>query len=268
MPDQSDVEAALAAAANDALYPGGTGAMPAAGVLCRVFRGFPAAPALGADLSAGQVDVSVTVVEGSYRNTTRYLPGLVCEPAAPLLSAVTSGATVTLSGRADAGQLAGVLVDDAAHVYRTSAGDTPEVVAAALAALVRVDRPAVLWGATMSFPGAMRVVSRTVADTPDTVELRRQTQEFRVTVWAPTPALRDVVSAVLDAGLADTRFLQAGGSACRMLSSGSSTSDVSGAAGLYRRDLLMTVEYPTTATIERPAMLFGKLVADGRTNLC
>lgn len=267
MPDQSDVEAALATSASGILYPDGTAAASKAGVVCRVFRGLPAGPALSTELAADAVNVSITPVEGSYRNTTRFLQSTSDVALRPTLQASVSGDTVSLAGRADAGQLAGVAVDDRTYVYRTGAGDTPAVVAAVLAASVRVDRPAVLSGASVSFPGMSRLVARTVADTPDTLELRRQTQEFRMTVWAPSADLRDTVSGILDVAFAATPFLDVSGAPCRLLSSGSATSDDSQPAGLYRRDLILTVEYPTTATLQTPAMLFGTATDNGRANL-
>ena len=267
MPDQSDVAMALAAAATDALYPNGTAFPSAIGVLCRVYRGFPTGTALDADLASGRVDVSVMPVDGSYRNTTRYMPTFLNTPATPTLAVATSGNTVTFAGTADPGQLAGVLVDGSSYVYRTSGADSPATVAANLAVMVRADRPATLSGQSVQFPGAFQVAARTVADTPDTTELRRQTEDFRVTIWAPSAALRDAAGALLDAVLAAIPFLDVCNTACRFLAGGSKTSDASQSAGLYRRDLLFSVEYPTTVTTSRPAMLFGTLTENGAPTL-
>ena len=267
MPDQSDVAAALAAAATDALYPNGTDHASAVGVLCRVYRGFPTGAALDADLTSGRVDVSVTPVDGSYRNTTRFLPTFLNTPAAPTLTVTMSGNTVTFSGIATQGQLAGVLVDGRSYVYRTANADSPATVAANIGVLVRTDRPAALSGQSVSFPGVSRLLARTVADTPDTMEVRRQTEEFRVTVWAPSVILRDAAGALLDATLAAIPFLNVINTACRLRASGSSTSDKSQSANLYRRDLLFSVEYPTTVTVDRPAMLFGSLTDNGTSTL-
>ena len=233
------------------------------GAPCRVYRGYPAGAALEADLAAGWVNVSVTPVDGSYHNTTRYMPAFLNTPATPTLTAATAGNTVVFAGTADPGQLAGVLVDGSSYVYRTTDADSPATVAANLAVLVRADRPVLLSGQSVSFPGAFRLVARTVADTPDTTELRRQTEDFRITIWAPSAGLRDAVGALLDATLAAIPFLSVRDAACRLLGRGSATSDQSQSAGLYRRDLLFSVEYPTTTTASRPAMLFGILTDDG-----
>ena len=267
MPDQSDVASSLAIAATNALYPNSTAFPSALGVVCRVYRGYPTGAALDAELAGGKVDVSITPVDGSYRNTTRYLPDLVSTPATPRLTVSATGNTVTFAGTADVAQLAGVLVDCRSYVYRTTGNDSPATVAANIGVLVRADRPANLSGQSVSFPGAYRVVARTAADTADTTELRRQSEEFRMTIWAPSAALRDAAGALLDATLAAVPFLDVCDTACRLQASGSTSSDASQSAGLYRRDLLWSVEYPTTVTTNCPAMLFGTLTDNGAPTL-
>lgn len=123
MPDQSDVETALATAASEALYPNGTTFDSALGVLCRIYRGSPTGAALNNDLAAGRVNVTVAPVDGSYRNTTRHLPTFLNDAAPATLAVGTVGNTIAFTGTADAGQLAGVMVDSSSYVYRTNAGD-------------------------------------------------------------------------------------------------------------------------------------------------
>ena len=281
MPDQSDVENALSQTAADALYPNGADADSALGAPVRIHRGLPLAATLNADLAAGRVTVSVTPVDGSLELTTRYLSSFVNDPPPPTLVASVAGTAASFAGTAGANQLAGLLADDATYVYRTVGTDTPELVAAALAALVRADRPALLVGATVTIPGVGRLVARIVADTRDTIELRRQRQLFRLTVWSPSAALRDAAGALLDATLAAILFLDVASQSpsdpfspdasssqpCRLIASGALTSDQSQSAALYRRDLIYAVEYPTTVTALRPAMLFGTLEQNGTPTL-
>ena len=59
MADQADVETALAALVANALYPNGTSATSAIGNMCRIYRGFPAAPSLDVDLAAGVLNISI-----------------------------------------------------------------------------------------------------------------------------------------------------------------------------------------------------------------
>lgn len=259
MADQADVEQALVELVTGSLYPQGTAAPSAPGPLCRVYRGWPVAGALDADLAAAHVHVAVLPVDGSLRVTTRFLDDwVVGAPLAATLRADVDGDMVAFSGTADAGQLAGVLADGHAFVHRTETGDTPGLVAAILAAKIRPHRIALASGPVLAVPGAVRLVARAVADQPALRETRRQAQGFRVACFCPDPATRDAVAATIDTALARRRFLDLpDGSAGRLVFSATTTLDAARDAALYRRDLTYTVEYATTAREMQAAMLFG-----------
>lgn len=257
MPDRADVEQALAALIAGVLYPDGAGGSSAVGLTCRIYRGWPVAAALEADLAAGVVHATVQPVTGSVRDTTRYSQEWQgAAPAVTLLASV-AGEVVGFEGAALAGQVAGILVDGLPYAYRVRAGDTAGLVAAVLAGLIRADRPAVLHDATVLLPGGRGVVARVVADGRGGRELRRQDAGFRVTLWCPEPGVRDRVAALVDLAVAGMAFLDVGGWACRVRLSGGSSTDEGSAGGAWRRDLLYSVEYPTVAEESLPAMLFG-----------
>jgi len=263
MPDQADVEEALAAAVAGALYPAGAAGASAVGNTCRVYRGWPTAAALQADLAAGVVHVAVHPVAGSLRDTTRYPAEWQGTVAAPTLRAAVAGETVAFTGAAAAGQVAGVLVDGTAHAYRVRAGDTPGVVAAVLAQLVRSARPAVLLGDGFTLPGGVGIAARVMADGIGGMELRRQRAGFRVVAWCPAPGVRDEVAACVDLALAAAGFLDVGGWGCWVRALGGSVVDAGSVAGVWRRDLLYGIEYPTVAGSALPAMLSGVATANG-----
>lgn len=257
MPDQSDVEVALTEEIAAVLYPAGPAEPSALGPELRIYRGWPQPQQLSADLAAGRVNVTVQPVAGSARNTTRFSDEWRAGPVVPSLTVTVQGTTATLAGDAASGQLAGLLVDGAAHVHRTRHGDTPALVAASLAASVRQVRPAQLTGSSITVPGAGRLLARTVADSPATRELRRQEATFRITAWCSTPELRDQASAFIDAAFAGRFTLGVAGESCRLRYVGTSSSDENQPSNLYRRDLLWQVEYPTTARAQLPTQLFG-----------
>src|SRR5262249_24466260 len=151
---QSDAEVALVNLVSAALYPNGTGAPSAPGPDCRVYRGWPNWSALDADLAAGKVNVTVFPVGDTSRTTTRYSERWAGTPAQPTLTVSTDGQSVTIGGSASAGQIAGVLVDGKSYAYRTQAGDTPELVAANLASMVRSDLIVQLSHGTLTIAGA------------------------------------------------------------------------------------------------------------------
>lgn len=255
MPDQADVEQALALLGAEVLAGD-----PAA---VRVYRGWPRAASLEADLQAGRAHLSVTP-GGAGRDVSRYpvvWQGMV---PAPGLWVTVDGEMVTFGGRAGAGQVAGVRVDGAAYACRVRDGDTPGAVAAVLAGLVRADRPALLQGATVLLPGGRDVLARVVADGAGGTELRRQVQPMRMTLWCPAPDVRDRLAALLDLAVAGTPVLDVGGWACRVRAAGGATTDDGAAAGVWRRDLVYQVEYPTVSDEALPAMLWGVVTAGGR----
>jgi hypothetical protein len=270
MADQADVEVALAALAANALYPNGTAAASATGAVYRVYRGYPASPVLDADLAAGVVHVSVAPAGGEVRNVTRY-PRVwrVVAPVLQRLNVAVNGASATFSGNCAVGQLAGVMVDDEAFPYAVQVNDSPATVASNLAAQIRTAGWIVDYaGSTLGVPAADKFTARTVAGAGALQEVRRQVQEFRISMWCPDPATRDAAAPVIDLALASTRFIPlADGSYCRALFSGVTTSDGGADADLYRRDLVYAVEYPTTLSQLTPAMLFGTVTAstDGVT---
>jgi hypothetical protein len=260
MADQSDVETELVALVSSALYPSGTGAGSVPGPVCRIYRGWPKAAALNADLAAGRINVTVFPSGLAMRNTTRYPSEWITAELTPTLTVAVAGPVVTFGGSASSGQLAGVRVDGRSYVYRTTAADTPTSVAANIAILARADGFVLQSYATLTFENSSDVLARVVADASGLMEVRRQTQGFRVICWCPSPLLRDAVAVAIDTVLAMTHFMtMPDGTAARLIFSGSTVLDQSQDAILYRRDLAYTVEYATTITAEQPSMLFGSL---------
>lgn len=260
MADQADVETALTALASAALYPNGPDSASVPGPDCRIYRGWPNAAALDTDLRAGKVNVTIYPAPGVGRVTTRYVQEWVGVPSAPALNAQVAGASITFGGQAATGQVAGLAIDGVTYAYRVQAGDTPALVAANLAVLVRADRMATLSGTTLTIPGAGELLARVAADAPAQQEARRQVQSFRVTCWCPTPQIRDATAGAVDLAVAPLRFLDLGdGSQGRLIYGGTTVFDQSQDALLYRRDLFYSVEYATVLTAVQPTLLFGDL---------
>jgi hypothetical protein len=261
MADQSDAENALVSLVSSGLYPNGTGATSVPGPDCRVYRGWPNSAALDSDLAAGKINVTVFPGSGAGRTTTRYAEQWIGSPAELSLTAEVAGTSVTFGGTAESGQIAGILVDGRSYAYRIQTGDTPELVAANLAAMARDSSVVQLSRGTLTIVGAGSLMGRVVADAPVQQEVRRQEQDFRITCWCPTPASRDAAAAAIDQSLSSIRFLALpDGTQGRLVYSGTTVFDQSQNASLYRRDLMYSVEYATILSASQPAMLFGNLV--------
>jgi hypothetical protein len=266
MADQSDVETTLVGLVSAALYPDGTTASSIPGPVCRIYRGWPKAAALNADLAAGRINVTVFPAGAAIRNTTRYPDEWITTAVLPSMTATVTASSVTFAGAASLGQIAGVRVDGRSYVYRTIVHDAPASVAANIATLARADGIVTLSRATLTFEGAGDVVARVVADASGIMEVRRQIQDFRIICWCPAPLLRDAVAGVIDVSLATMRFIiLPDGTAGRLIFSGNTVFDQSQDAILYRRDLIFTVEYPTTIAALQPSMLFGSLDLNAAT---
>ncbi|HTQ71555.1 MAG TPA: hypothetical protein VMH92_08695 [Acidocella sp.] len=270
MADQADVEAALAAIAANGVYPQGTAGASAVGAACKIYRGWPAAPVLDADLAAGMAHVSVSATDAPVRNVTRY-PRVwqTLAPEAGTLAVSVEGLEAGFFGTCSAGLLAGVMVDGQTYPYAVQANDSAATVASNLAALLRQGGWIVDYaGSTLAVAQATQFTARVVAGAGALQEVRRQVQEFRVVMWCPCPALRDALAPVLDAALMGKEFIVlADGSYGRIRFANGLTTDESANAALYRRDLIYAVEYPTTLAQITPAMLFGTMTASVNTTV-
>jgi hypothetical protein len=248
------------AVVTSAIYPNGTSSPSAAGADCRIYRGWPNATALDADLRVGTVNVTIFPVPGQGRVTTRYLEAWRSRAMKPTLSTAVSGVAVTFSGTAEPGQLAGLRVNDNTYVYATVSGDTPDSVAANLAVQARSASTVLLSGAMLTVPGAWKVDARVVAQAPAMKQVRRQLHNVQITCWCPTPAIRDATASAIDQSLAALSFIalpdQTQG---RLTYNGTAVFDQSQDALLYRRDLIYSVEYPTTISELQPPLLWGQL---------
>lgn len=264
MADQADVENALAALVANAIYPGGTDAASVTGQVCKVYRGYPNPSALDADLAAGIVHVSVTVGDAQVRNVTRYpRRWQVVKPVSQVLSVVVQGVSAMFSGTCAVGQLAGVLVNGQAFSCAVQASDNPATVASNLAAMIRAAGWIVNYAGTgLTVPGADRFTARVVAGAGALQEIRRQVQDFRVTMWCSSPVVRDDITPVVDEALAAAKFIPlSDGSAGHMVFVGTASQDGGAETSLFRRELIWAVEYPTTLAQTAPAMLFGTVTA-------
>lgn len=80
-------------------------------------------------------------------------------------------------------------------------------------------------------------------------EVRRQTKQFQITVWAPTPALRSAIAKALDLALALTSRIDLPDGSQVTLSYGKQTErDEQQKVLIYRRDFFYAANYATLQT--------------------
>jgi hypothetical protein len=258
MADISDVEQAVTDLVTSSLYPEGGSQPSIVGVLCRIYRGWPNAATLNADLSDGAVNVTIASDNDSGRTTTRYLPRWQHTRTDPGANISAVDHTITIAGSPAAGDVVGVIIDGVPCAVRVQTGDSPELVASNLAQLIQSKKMASVQGARITVPGAASITARVVCDSPATFESRRQEKDLRITCWCPAPSVRDAVAAAIDAGINQIVFLPLPDPAqARIIYRNTANYDQAQNAMLYRRDLIYTVEYPTLITNQQPSMLFG-----------
>ena len=80
-------------------------------------------------------------------------------------------------------------------------------------------------------------------------ELRRQTKQFQITIWAPTPQFRDALAKVINPALsAASRLEMPDGSQATMTFVNEAQRDESQKVLIYRRDLFFAVNFATVQT--------------------
>ncbi len=254
MADIIDVQNTLVGIVANAVYPNGTGQASVSGNPIVVYAGWPTASKLDADLIASKAHVTIfpTATES---NKTRYPKDWVQQTLNSVTISVTIvGQTVVIGGAMPAPFTAHnvmAMVNGLPYVYAVQQSDTLTSIATALAALIVAGVPGTTSaGAVITMPNAARITAARVGVTGTSIrEIRRQERVFQITVWANTPAQRDVIGAALDISLANTEFLtMPDGYGARMIYRSSMVVDALQKAKLYRRDFMYSIEYATTQT--------------------
>jgi hypothetical protein len=254
MADLSDVMNVLASMTAGALYPNGvsgSSAASVAGPIVSIYPGWPNPQQLDKDLPLGIVHVNVYPWKQD-RNTTRYMEVWqeTVEPA-PTITATVAGTVITLGGVPGPQQNIAVLANGVAFVYQTVSEDTLASAATALAAVINAQIPGTsAAGASINLP-ATAVIAAARVGTFGTggMAIRNQERIFQVGIWAGTQSLRDAVAKVIDPALSNPRFITLpDGFAARIIYHASLLNDSEQKMGIYRRDLLYSIDYATTLT--------------------
>jgi hypothetical protein len=267
MADISDVLVVVAGQIAATVYPNGTGAPSVANCDIRVYPGWPFAAALDADLLAGKVNISVypTQIES---NVTKYQRRWqVNKHNVATLAMVLSGLQVTISGSIPNpfyAQNLAILIGDDAYLYPVQMGDTLSAIATSLANQIP---GATSVGAVITLPAGPTPILRVGAGGTAVQEIRRQKRVVQITVWAPTPTLRDVVAQSIDVVLADLAFLtMPDGTGGRMIYQNSPMDDSMQKAKVYRRDLRYSVEFGTTKQMATTEVVVGVVSQETKTS--
>ena len=269
MADLADVANAVNAVVTSAIYPNGTSSPPIAGDTAVIYNGWPLPTDLEnmvtsfhAQVVTARTITSIYPRPGVFRNTSRYFPGWqeVSRPTATLTASIdtTSGVFITIAGSPPGAtgpvQNVGAIVQyggiKSAFVYQTTAADTLDSIAANLADLINVATPASVAGAVISVQAATTLTVRIGVIGVIGSEQRRQSVRIDINIWAPSPALRDLIAGPVREAFAQFDYLTlADGFAARCQAAADHWLDDPEKAGLYRRLLSFEVDYPTTLEV-------------------
>jgi hypothetical protein len=264
MASSLDVMSVIAEQVAAFVYPSGTSEPSVTGGLVSCVAGWPIAEQLENGVDSTTSIVSVYCLPGG-QNTTRYPTQNHRISTKPVtLSWAVSGITATLSGTVSTPQNVAIIVDNVAYVYGVQATDTLASIAAALAALIVVDRPCTSSGAVISIPNARTIVARVGSVSNVAAEWSRQRKRFQVRVWCASPTSRaQIVDAILP-GFAPMHFItMPDGYGARIRYQDDAPIDITQKSLLYCHDLFYEVEYATTVASTAPQAIVWTVNAYG-----
>jgi hypothetical protein len=261
MADLADAEDGLANLVTSVCYPTGNAAPSVFGNETDIFRGWPTKQNLDPALKNGTNFISVYLLPGFSRETTRYRKAWKqIASTAPTITVAIDKFTATFSGAAGIQQTAGIRFNGVVYSVAATITDTPDTVAAALAALVP---GASVAGSVVTVPCFdPHFEAKTGGYGTAMLELAREIVGIKVTLWTPSVEMRDLVGRTLRAALANYDYFPlADGSNGRLKHTGGFVDDRPSKSSLWVRDLRYTVEFPTTQVITAPLMSFGQITA-------
>ena len=259
MADLSDVLNQLVGQVAAIVYPSGTGSPSVCGLPVKIYPGWPVANVLEKDLAAKKVHISIYPLPTERKSTACIgKPWMMTAAPAHTVAMAVAGNVVTLSGAPSTQNLM-IQANGNDYTYTMQPNDTLASAATALAALIHGAASA---GPSVTVAGAYRLLARVGGFGTAIKETKRQEKQFQIAIWAPTPQVRDAIAKPLDAALSDSiNIFFSDGSDGTIRYSHTNQSDKDEKAGLYRRDLIYSVDYATTQVMQAAEVIAPALNA-------
>jgi hypothetical protein len=246
MADAYDVQVALTILAQTALYPNGINFPSIANCDIRIFPGWPIPETLDADLTARKAQVSVYPLMS--RATTRFDTSwqtISINPATITLSTNAAVTQVTVGGAVNSNpQTCMITVNGNGYNYAVQPTDTTTLIAENLAQRI----PGATYSSNIiNIPNAYRISTGIGVTGVSARELAREERVFTLTVWAPTPQVREEIGNAISSLFASfSRIVMPDGYFSQLKFVGSSEHDELQKTKCYRRDIKFLVEYAIT----------------------
>ena len=247
MADLGDVTALIASMANTACYPNGVTSPTVTGGTkdIKVNEGWPVPEVLDPMIAAGQTAVSIFPMRLSAPAVFQVLDEVyTITPAVHGMSDTLSGGQVTVSGTPGVTEYLTIVADGLYSYSRV--GASVSAILAAIAADAAANYAGVaVSGNSITFPTSRLIVHIGAAATLGKAT-HRQRQAVMITVWAPTPAIRNTVAAAIDVAMKAVNRLTFPDTSQGVISAAySEQRDERQVASIYRRDLVFNVDYAT-----------------------
>jgi hypothetical protein len=263
MASSDDVARFLARRIADIIYPGGSQLPGIVNVSVKIFPGWPVPGTLQQDINKGCVQISVWPLPTERKiNTALGRPCLVMAKGQPTLQFTVNGSFISVDGIASTPANVRISLDGKQYFFHFQTGSTPEQV---------IDK------LSLELPKAFTVLNKLCVLMVEQIsvfvtsagtavrELRRQLKDFQVTVWAPTPGLRDRIGTAIDTALSEQCHIDLNdGAPAQLLYARQFDSDRSENWHVYRRDLIFSVNYATTQTIAAPEVIMTVVTLNGQ----
>ncbi|WP_324021806.1 hypothetical protein GC090_20070 (plasmid) [Pantoea sp. JZ29] len=263
MASVGDVCLFIARRVENTIYPGGNRLPGIINAAVKIYPGWPVPGSLETDINAGGVHISVwplpaeRKINGALGRPWRILPK--CEP--PLQITVNDN-VISVSGVSSALTHVRLKLDgkDSSFQFRpqTKAEEVVKILSGAFPHTFTVGRS--LYGLNAeNISAAVTTAGIAVR------ELHRQVKDFQVTVWAPSPALRERIGSAIDGTLSEECHIDLNdGVPAQLLYLRQFDSDKAENWHVYRRDLFFSVNFATTQSMTAPEIINAVVSLNGQ----
>ncbi|MDI9222142.1 hypothetical protein QMZ30_14650 [Pantoea sp. EA-12] len=251
MASVDDVSQYLAKRVADVLYPGGSLLPGIVNAPVKIYPGWPASLPLQSDIESGGAHVSVWPLPAERKvNCALGRSYQQLAKGMPTLKLWVTDCAIAVSGVASALTNVQVRLNGKKFIFHFRTGTTAEHVVNSLQQ--HLPHAFAMMGRVIISVVNQLSISVTTAGTA-VRELRRQIKEFQVTVWAPSPQLRNTIGTAIDAVLSEHCHIDLGdGVPAQMFYARQFDSDAAENWHVYRRDLIFSVNFATTQTVSAP----------------
>lgn len=264
MASVDEVSQYLAKRVADVLYPGGSLLPGIVNAAVKIYPGWPVSLTLQSDIESGNAHVSVWPLPAERRvNCALGRPYKTLARGKPTLQLRVTDSAIAVSGVVSALTNVQIRLNGKNFIFHFRAGTTAEQVVH----ILQLHLPHAFIMMSRVIIPVVNHLSITVTTAGTAVrELRRQIKDFQITVWAPTPQLRNTIGTALDAALSEHCHIDLGdGVPAQMFYARQFDSDSAENWHVYRRDLIFSVNYATTQTISAPEVTETAVTINGHT---